>query len=73
MIADAWFLREHNTAVAEAVKSCRDAGMTVVVVTHHLHIVRMCDRVVELGEGGKVVSDGTLKEYEKGAVGGMVV
>jgi ABC-type bacteriocin/lantibiotic exporter with double-glycine peptidase domain len=64
---------EDNTAVAEAVKSCRDAGMTVVVVTHHLHIVRMCDRVVELGEGGKVVSDGTLKEYEKGAVGGMVV
>jgi len=58
------FLDDYS-AVADAIESCRKAGMTVVVVTHHLHIVRLCNRVVELGKGGEIISDGSLSNYEQ--------
>jgi ABC-type multidrug transport system fused ATPase/permease subunit len=53
------------SAITSAIEACRQMKKTVIVVTHHLPIVRLCDRVVELGKDGAVVSDGTLKGWEK--------
>ncbi len=44
-----------------ALRRIREAGHTLLVVEHHLGLVRIADRVVEL-EAGRVVFEGTVTE-----------
>ncbi|TDU67232.1 excinuclease ABC subunit A [Prosthecobacter fusiformis] len=48
----------------------RDAGNTVIVIEHHLDVIRCADWVVDLGpgggnEGGHIVAEGTPEEVAK--------
>ena len=47
-----------------------DAGNTVIVIEHHLDIIKSADWVIDLGpeggaEGGEVLAEGTVKDIIK--------
>jgi excinuclease ABC subunit A len=64
----------HLEDVAVLLRSLRrlaDRGHGVLVVEHHLDVLRSADRIVDLGpeggpEGGRVVADGTPEEVARG-------
>ena len=41
------------------------AGRTVVLITHRRSALRIVDRVIELGAGGTMVSDGSVDEFSR--------
>jgi excinuclease ABC subunit A len=53
-------------------QSLVDKGNTVIVVEHHMDLVRCCDWVIDMGpgggkEGGKILGVGTPKEIAQNA------
>jgi excinuclease ABC subunit A len=47
-----------------------DAGNTVIVIEHHLDIIKSADWVIDLGpeggaEGGEVITEGTVEDIIK--------
>ena len=40
-------------------------GRTVVLITHRRSALRIVDRVIELGAGGKLASDGSVEEFSR--------
>ncbi|HBJ87469.1 MAG TPA: ethanolamine utilization protein, partial [Verrucomicrobiales bacterium] len=48
----------------------RDAGNTLIVIEHHLDVIRCADWIIDLGpgggtEGGHILATGTPKEIAK--------
>ncbi len=62
--------RADVVVLLRAIHALADAGHTVIVVEHHLDVIRAADRVIDLGpgsgrRGGKVVVTGTPEEVER--------
>ncbi len=59
-----------NQKLIKTLVNLRDSGNTVVVVEHDEEMIRMADRVVDIGpgageHGGKIIFEGTPKQLEK--------
>lgn len=54
---------EGENAVADAIKACRHADRSLLVITHSSKTVRLADRVVVLKDG-KVVEQGTFSQLQ---------
>lgn len=58
-------------ALADRLRALRDAGNTVLMVTHRAALIRDCDHLVELGpgagdEGGRIVAEGPTEQVLAG-------
>jgi excinuclease ABC subunit A len=58
--------------MANAILGLRDRGNTVVLVEHEPYLMKLADRIIEIGpkageEGGRVMFDGTPSELLKGS------
>jgi excinuclease ABC subunit A len=57
-------------ALMEVITKLRDHGNTVVVIEHHLDVIKMADWIVDMGpeggnKGGEVIFQGTTKDIQK--------